>query len=364
MRRLSRRRAAVRLAAGAAGLALLGWPGAGLAVSVEVPEAPASVSARAVAAIDAATGALLYGRRPFDELAPASLTKMVTALVALERGTPDHLVRPTRNYDVIPTIIGIGLGDELRLEDALYGLMLNSGNDAALAIAESLGDGSVPRFVGWMNELTRRLGLEQTHFSNPHGLDEPDHLSSAYDMAVIGRAVMHHPLLSRIVGEERWRVEGPPLWAFRNTNPILGVVPGADGIKTGYEDRAGRCLAATAMRDGRRLVAVVLNSEGTARDAGTVLEAAFARADWGLREVGPERRAGVAAGPPPAALRADLDAASDAPPSTFRAARLVRADAVRADAIPANDAFRADAIRADAIRADAIRADASPGARP
>ena len=328
--RLTRRRAAVRLAAGAAGLALFGWPEVGAVRSAETPEVPAAVSARAVAAIDASTGALLYARRPFDELPPASLTKMVTALVALERATQDLLVRPTRDYDVIPTIIGIGLGDTLRLEDALYGLMLNSGNDAALAIAESVADGSVPRFVGWMNELTRRLGLERTHFANPHGLDEPDHLSTAYDMAVIGRTVMRHALLSRIVGEQRRVVEGPPLWAFRNTNPILGIVPGADGIKTGYEDRAGRCLAATAVRDGRRVVAVVLNSEGTARDAGAVLEAAFSRADWGPRQRAAGQSARRAVIPVPAALRADVDSALDAPPSLFRAARLVQADATRA----------------------------------
>ena len=326
MRRLNRRRAAIRLAAGAAGLALFGWPRPDTAWSAELPEPLAAVSAWAVAAIDAATGALLYARRPFDELPPASLTKMVTALVALERATPEHLVRPTRDYDVEPTIIGIGLGDTLRLEDALYGLMLNSGNDVALAIAESVGDGSVARFVGWMNELARRLGLERTHFANPHGLDEPDHLSTAYEMAVIGRALMRHPVLARIVGEQRRVVEGPPLWAFRNTNPILGLVPGADGIKTGYEDRAGRCLAATAVRDGRRVVAVVLNSQGTARDAGAVLEAAFARADWGPRDARSARQPGVAPRPALAALRADLDGAPDAPPSTFRAARLARAD--------------------------------------
>jgi D-alanyl-D-alanine carboxypeptidase (penicillin-binding protein 5/6) len=274
--------------------------------------------------IDASNGALLYARRPFDELPPASLTKMVTALVALERATPEHPVRGTRVYDIVPTVIGIEPGDTLRLEDALYGLLLNSGNDVALAIAESVADGSVGRFVGWMNELARGLGLERTHFANPHGLDEPDHLSSAYDMAVIGRALMRHPLLARIVAQERHRVEGPPLWAFRNTNPILGLVPGADGIKTGYEDRAGRCLAATAVRDGRRVIAVVLNSEGTTKDAGAVLEAAFARAAGGPRERGAGSRPRVAPGPAVATLRADLDGAPDAPPSAFRAARLVR----------------------------------------
>jgi len=293
--------------------------------AAEIPDAPPAVSARAVAALDAATGTLVYGRRAFDELPPASLTKMATALVALERAGVDHPVRPTRDYDVIPTIIGIGAGDVLRLEDALFGLLLNSGNDAALAIAESVADGSVARFVGWMNDLAHGLGLEQTHFANPHGLDVPDHFSSAYDMAQIGRALMRAPVLARIVGAQRHVVEGPPRWAFRNTNPLLGILSGADGIKTGFEDRAGRCLASTAMRDGRRVVSVVLNSADIARDSGIVLDAAFEREELGGRRMD-DALAGSGAGRVRMSwLRADLDGAPDAPRSTYRAAQLLKA---------------------------------------
>jgi serine-type D-Ala-D-Ala carboxypeptidase (penicillin-binding protein 5/6) len=245
------------------------------AVPVDQQGPTVKTAARAAVVIDDSTGAVLYGDRPFDELPPASLTKMVTALVALERGDLDQRVEPQGDYDVEPILIGIGVGDSLRLEDALYGLLLNSGNDAGSAIAESVGQGSIPRFVGWMNQFVRRLGLSHTHFLNPHGLDQSGHVSSAYDMAIIGRALMRQPILARIVGERRRVIEGPPRWLFQTTNPLLGSYPGADGIKTGYDTLAGRCLAATAVRDGRRAIAVVLNSDRYVRDTAALLDAAF-----------------------------------------------------------------------------------------
>ncbi len=245
------------------------------------PTSPPAHVALGAAIIDGGSGALLYGERAFDELPPASLTKMVTALVAAERGSPNQLVMPSRDYAVVPVLIGLGLGDSLRLEDALYGLLLNSGNDAAMAIAESVAEGSVPQFVDWMNELSRRMGLTRTHFKNPHGLDEDGHVSSAYDMAIAGRLVMRQSLLARIVAERRWVVQGPPTWLFVNTNPLLGSYDGADGIKTGFDDLAGRCLAATATRDGRRAVVVVLNSDRYVADAASLLDAAFADQTWG-----------------------------------------------------------------------------------
>jgi D-alanyl-D-alanine carboxypeptidase len=147
---------------------------------------------------------------------------MVTALVAVERASLDLVVRPTRPYDVVPVVIGLEPGDTLVMGDLLFGLLLNSGNDAAVAVAETVGDGSTERFVGWMNELAARLGLQHTHFRNPHGLDQDGHVSSAYDMAVIGRALMRQPTLAAVVGQGRHEVEGPPRWVFRSTrhNPL------------------------------------------------------------------------------------------------------------------------------------------------
>lgn len=284
------------------------------------PVAAPRTDARAAVVIDDASGAVLYGDRPFDELPPASLTKMVTALVALERGDPDQRVEPKGDYDVEPVLIGIGLGDSLRLEDALYGLLLNSGNDAGMAIAESVGQGSVPRFVGWMNQFAQRLGLSHTRFLNPHGLDQPGHVSSAYDMAIIGRALIRQPMLARIVGERRRLVEGPPRWLFQTTNPLLGSYPGADGIKTGYDTLAGRCLAATAIRDDRRVIAVVMNSDRYVRDTAALLDAAFDDPAWvRLRDSDASARS---ARSPLGLLRADLDGSGAAERrSLYRALR-------------------------------------------
>jgi D-alanyl-D-alanine carboxypeptidase (penicillin-binding protein 5/6) len=275
--------------------------------------------ARAAVVVDAATGEVLYARNATEELHPASLTKMVTALTAVERAPLDKLVRPTHDYDVTPVVIGIGLGDSLPLRDVLYGLLLNSGNDAALAIAEAVGDGSIDRFVGWMNGVATGLHLEHTHFKNPHGLDTDGHVSTAYDESVIGRAVMRQPVLASIVGTPRHVVDGPPRWVFQSINPLLGNYPGVDGIKTGFDDLAGRCLVATATRDGRRAVAVVMHSDNYADDAASLLDYAFADPHW---------RGTVAAKPPGAgpssgvtarvaALRADLDGADGSAPATL-----------------------------------------------
>ncbi len=274
--------------------------------------------ARAALVLDADTGAILYQRDPHAERAPASLTKMVTAMVAIERAPLDRIVRATHPYDVVPVVIGLEPGDTLTLEQALYGLLLNSGNDAAVAIAEAVGDGSADRFVGWMNELAGRLGLVHSHFKNPHGLDQDGHVSSAYDMAIIGRAVMRQPVLARIVGQGRYVVDGPPRWVFRSGNPLLGVYRGVDGIMTGFDDNAGRCLVATAQRGDRRAIAVVLNSQNTAEDAASLLDYAFDDADWGPRAAQSE---GTPPGLPLAMLRADLSAPGDGLPATVARAQ-------------------------------------------
>lgn len=315
LRRLGRPASAVAVTVLAATLALavLLWSPSFAAAT---PASEPNLASRAAIVVDAATGRVFYRHNEKAELAPASLTKMVTALVAVERAPLDRLVRPMHDYDVTPVLIGIGAGDSLPLRDVLYGLLLNSGNDAALAVAETVGDGSVDRFVGWMNEAAQRLGLEHTRFRNPHGLDQDGHVSSAYDMAVIGRAVMRNPTLSRIVGEQRHEVTGPPRWVFTSTNPLIGRYAGIDGIKTGFDDLAGRCFVATAMRDGRRAVAVVMNSDRYADDAAALLDFAFADEGWA-----PQRRpARDSASVRVASLRADLDRAADDAPATLAAA--------------------------------------------
>src|SRR6185437_8628399 len=162
------------------------------------------------------------------QLAPASLTKIFTALVALGSGTPSREI--TVQFDPAQlsdsTLMGIQPGETYTLEDLLYGLMLPSGNDAALAIANAIG-GSDEHFVSMMNDEVTALGLRDSHFVNPHGLDAPDHYSSAYDLAIASRSGMQrYPEFRTVVGTETWVVHGTRSFTIYNLNPFLGNYPG------------------------------------------------------------------------------------------------------------------------------------------
>ena len=223
--------------------------------------APApSVSGISVAVIDADSDALLHGLVPHRRLAPASLTKIFTALVALRYGRPQE--RITVQFDPAQlsdsTLMGIHPGETYTLEDLLYGLMLPSGNDAALAIANAIG-GSTEHFVAMMNHEVTDLGLRDSHFVNPHGLDAPDHYSSAYDMTMAARyGMQHYPEFRKIVGTETWVVHGTRSFTIYNLNRFLGNYPGADGVKIGFTDDAGRTIVASATRDGHQVFVAVM----------------------------------------------------------------------------------------------------------
>jgi D-alanyl-D-alanine carboxypeptidase len=237
------------------------------------------VSARAAVLLDAASGALLYGKNADERMQPASLTKMMTALVAIDRGRLDQRLTATEHVYVEPVVIGVDAGEVLSLEDLLYGLLVWSGNDAAVDIAEGLA-GTMPRFAEWMNERAATLGMRNSHFITPHGLDVPGHYSTAEDLARLLAALMREPVLAKMVGTREYTIPGPPLYKFRNSNPLLGVYDGVDGGKTGLTDGCGRCLAVTAVRGGHRVVAVVLDSRDIARDARVLLDFAFANYEW------------------------------------------------------------------------------------
>lgn len=264
-----------------------------LAALRSMPPLPGAVRAAGAVVLDVESDHVLASRNADARLAPASLTKMMTALVALDRASLTETIRATERSRSEPTIVGLEPGDTLPLEQMLYGLMLNSGNDAALAIAETIGGGSIERFVGWMNERAQAMGLKNTRFANPNGLDQTGHYSSARDLAEIARAVMVEPTLARIVGTQRFTADGPPLYLFFNSNPLLGQYEGLDGIKTGFTDDAGPCLAATAVRNGRRLISIVLNSSGIAAETIALLDMGFAIAQPRAVEVPRPGFAGV-----------------------------------------------------------------------
>jgi D-alanyl-D-alanine carboxypeptidase (penicillin-binding protein 5/6) len=236
---------------------------------------------RSALLFDLDTGQVLWRRYP-DRLLPiASLTKMMTALLVVERSRPDDKVRVTKEALAYKGS-GIGLlpmGKRVKLETMLNGLLLPSGNDAAIALAQRMS-GTVANFVAHMNEHARDLGLECTRFSSPDGFVDAGNHSCAIDLAAMARAVLDQPRLARIVKRRRallpFPIKGGRLYLFNN-NPLLrSGYPGAIGIKTGYTDAAGRCLVAAAQRDGRRLGVVLLHSPDPGRQATQLLDRGFA----------------------------------------------------------------------------------------
>jgi D-alanyl-D-alanine carboxypeptidase len=247
-----------------------------------VDTAPPTLSARAAVVIDEASGAVLFAKDAHLRLAPASLTKIATAAVALEQGDLDQPVDVTIDSTAMrgSSVMGLLPGDRFTLRDLLYGLMLPSGNDAALAIGRAIS-GSDGAFVQQMNLLAARLGLQDTHFVNAHGLSARGHLTSAYDLAILARYAMSVPGFAAIVATPAWEANGSRTIELTNVNTMLGSYPGADGVKTGFTNQAGKTLVASATRDGHRLYAVVLNAPDRDKDGAALLDWAFASFTWG-----------------------------------------------------------------------------------
>ncbi|MDA1062301.1 MAG: D-alanyl-D-alanine carboxypeptidase, partial [Chloroflexi bacterium] len=244
------------------------------------PAAPAVEAAGAVL-IDEASGAVLFDLNAHTPLAPASLTKIATAILAIEGSDLDGWAANQIDYRDLPgsSVMGLLPGDCFPIRDLLHGLMLPSGNDAALALAAHLA-GSEDAFSASMNALVDRLGLTETRFANPHGLDAQGHLASAYDLAMLARYGMALPAFAETVGAPDWTTVGNRQLTLRNVNRFLASYPDADGVKTGFTGNAGRTLAASATRDGRRLYVVLLDAPSRFDDAAALLDWAFAQHRW------------------------------------------------------------------------------------
>ncbi len=244
--------------------------------------APPQVNAWSVAVIDEESGALLYSRDPHRRMAPASLTKIFTALVALKHGDLGQNIKVQFDQAelVDSTLMGIKPGDTYTLEDLLYGLMLPSGNDSALAIANVIG-GSESHFAVMMNSQAADLGLTDSHFVNPHGLDSPTHYSSAFDLAMAARYGMTHYEEFRSLAKARtWEVHGTnDYWLF-NLNRFLRSYNGSDGVKIGYTDNAGRAIVASATRNGHRVYVALLHCGDIVSDSVPLFNWVFANYTW------------------------------------------------------------------------------------
>ena len=211
------------------------------------------VSATAAVLMDADMGQVLYEKNGDRQMLIASTTKIMTALVVLEHAAPDDVITVTPDHMAEGSSMYLRAGETVRVEELLYGLLLCSGNDAALALTECAG-GLTP-FVALMNEKAAALGMAHTSFANPNGLDADGHYSTARDMAVLAAAAVENPTFRRICSSRSVTIGQRTM---ENHNRLLRQVEGCVGLKTGYTQAAGRTLVSCTERDGCRLVAVTL----------------------------------------------------------------------------------------------------------
>ncbi len=231
------------------------------AAAAAAPEPP-PVTARSVFMVNADDGRVLYAKDPDVGLPMASTTKMMTALIVLENCPDlDAVVTVSRNAaQVGESSIWLSEGEQMTVRQLLEGLLIQSGNDAAVALAEYEA-GSEEVFVQQMNQKAEDLGLKHTHFMNPHGLDTDGHYASARDLATIGAELMKYPEAREIVAQPQVSIAvGGDIgtYVFENHNHLLGVLPVVNGIKTGYTENAGNCIVVSASQKGVNLIAAYL----------------------------------------------------------------------------------------------------------
>jgi D-alanyl-D-alanine carboxypeptidase (penicillin-binding protein 5/6) len=249
--------------------------GAGAAAAPPLPRLSGPTTA---VLLDVGTGRVLYSRQMHRRTAPASTTKILTAILAMERFAPAAPVTISAGAAAVETgsVIGLRTGERWKADDLIAAMLLRSANDAAVALAEAVS-GTVPRFASAMNARAARIGARATHFANPHGLDAPRHHTTAYDLALIARYALRNPRFAALVRAQAGRIErpgrGPEMLVNRNT--FLARYPGADGVKTGMTAAAGYTFVASATRAGWQLLAVVLNSHDMYADAGQMLDYGF-----------------------------------------------------------------------------------------
>ena len=251
-----------------------------LAAAVVLPCPAEAVSARHAYVLDAVTGRVIYEKAPEEQSLIASTTKIMTALIVCEQcNVLDRMRIPKEAVGIEGSSMYLQEGEVLTLQELLYGLMLSSGNDAAVALAIYCG-GTVEGFVGLMNDKARNLGLKDTHFENPNGLDAPGHASTARDLAVLSAYAMENPIFYKTVSARAVKIGDRYL---TNHNKLLWRVEGADGVKTGYTKAAGRILVSSATRQGRRLIAVTIDDPDDWNDHAQLLEEGFSR--YSVRQV-------------------------------------------------------------------------------
>ncbi len=220
------------------------------------------ISAKSAVLIEQSTGKVLFAKNQFDKMKPASTTKILTALVAIENSKGNEIVSVSANAaNTEGSSMYIEAGEKIKMENLLYGLMMNSGNDAAVAIAEHIS-GNTENFAKLMNDTARRAGAEHSNFVTPNGLDDDDHYTTAHDLAIITAKAMESEDFRNLVKSKTKIVEtvdGVKKY-LTNHNKLLNMYEGCEGVKTGFTKASGRTLVSAASRDDIRLIAVTLNA--------------------------------------------------------------------------------------------------------
>jgi D-alanyl-D-alanine carboxypeptidase (penicillin-binding protein 5/6) len=236
------------------------------------------VTAKSALLADTETGEILWQRNPDLRCYPASLTKIMTAVLVLERGNLDDWVTvPKEAAFTGESSMALKEGERVQLKDLLNAILVRSANDACVAAAIHLA-GSVEKFVEWMNEKAKELGMTNTHFVNPHGLHHPQHFTTARDLLTLTRYALQNPTFRSIVSQREIIISPTnksALRRYRNRNKLLELYPGCDGVKTGYTIPAGKCLVASATRNGWQLIAIVLGSQDHFADCATLFDHGF-----------------------------------------------------------------------------------------
>ena len=252
---------------------------AALALAAPVLAAPPRVAAHAFVVENGTTGEVLAARNAQARVPIASITKLMTVLLTLERTRPSDVVTVTRDAaDVGESTVNLRAGERLTVHDLLEAALVQSANDAADALADYVGHGSEQRFVALMNKRARQLGLRETHYVRPDGLDAPGHVSSAHDVTLLARMLMHRPLVRRIVRQRTAAIAGGR--TLHTWNDLLSSYPGVFGVKTGHTSAAGWSQVAAARRGPLTIYATLLGSPDRSErnaDLGKLLDWGFSR---------------------------------------------------------------------------------------
>lgn len=243
---------------------------------------PPAVTAKAVVIIDPLTNTILFEKNPHQRLLPASTTKIMTGLIALEVFQPNEVVTITDADKSIGQTSNLVSGEQITVENLLYALLVNSGNDAALALARHYPAG-YSTFVDRMNQKAAELGLLDTHYTNVSGVEQEAHYSTAADLSRLAKEAMKNSLFAQIVGTKSitiQSIDGRFVRKLTNLNQLLGKVDGVLGIKTGWTDNAGECLVSFTNRNGHELIIVVLGSADRFGESTALINWAYAHHQW------------------------------------------------------------------------------------